>query len=132
MTKQLVIGIAPLQYIRQRTIDIAAGRVTPEPDDPKVWFTSLESLGRLLNDKNTAMLETIRDYHPSTVSELAQLTHRAQSNVSRTLAKMAYFQLVQLLDNGVSKTPVVDWDEIMIKTPHALTAYNSNSASQIG
>ncbi len=120
--KRLIIGIASLYYIRQRTIDITAHRVIPQAGDPKVWFTSLASLGRLLNEKNTAMLDAIRDYHPATISELAQCIQRAQANVSRTLSKMAHFQLVELVDNGASKKPVVVWEEIVIKTPHALKA----------
>ncbi len=120
--RTLIIGVASLDYIRQRTIDIAAGRIVPKKTDPKIWFTSLESLGRILNDNNRAMLDAIREHHPATVSELARLIGREQGNVSRTLSKMVEFHMVELVDNGASKMPVVDWDEINIKTQHALAA----------
>ena len=38
------IGIAPLEKIKERTIAIAKGEVKPKPDDPKLWFTSIEAL----------------------------------------------------------------------------------------
>lgn len=113
MTK-LVIGIASSEYIRRRTIDIAAGRVVPKDDDPKIWVTSMESIGRLLSKENYAMIEAIRQYHPNTISELAKLIHREQANVSRTLSRMADFHIVELVETNGKKQPVVNWDEIAI------------------
>jgi len=34
-----VVGIASKEYIRQRSIDIAAGRLIPDESDPKIWLT---------------------------------------------------------------------------------------------
>ena len=39
----LEIGIAHQKAIRQWARDIAVGRYKPDTDEPKVWFTSLES-----------------------------------------------------------------------------------------
>ena len=111
---KLVIGIASSEYIRQRMIDIAAGRVVPEEVEPKVWVTSMESIGRLLSKENCAMIEAIRTHHPATVSELAKLVHRAQGNVSRTLSRMADFHMVEMIESNGKKQPVVPWDEISI------------------
>lgn len=111
---KLVIGIASGQYIRQRTIDIAAGRVVPKQDDPKVWVSSMESIGRLLSKDNYAMIEAIRTHHPETISELAKLVSREQANVSRTLSRMADFHLVAFEEGNGKKKPIVNWDEIAI------------------
>lgn len=110
---KLVIGIASSQYIRQRTIDIAAGRI-PQKDDPKVWVSSMESIGRLLSKDNYAMIEAIRNHHPETISELARIISREQANVSRTLSRMADFHIVDFEENNGKKKPVVNWDEIAI------------------
>lgn len=110
----LVIGIASSDYIRKRTIDIAAGRLVPKETDPKVWVTSMESIGRLLSKENYAMIEAIRQQHPATISELAQLVNRAQANVSRTLARMADFHLVDFVESNGKKQPIVNWDDISI------------------
>lgn len=111
---KLLIGIASSQYIRQRTMDIAAGRLEPKEDDPKVWVTSMESIGRLLSKDNYAMIEAIRTHHPETISELARLVSREQANVSRTLSRMADFHLVDFEEANGKKKPVVNWDEITI------------------
>ena len=113
MTK-LVIGLASSEYIRQRTIDIAAGHFVPKTTDPKVWVTSMESIGRLLSKDNYAMIEAIRQHHPETISDLAKLMNREQANVSRTLSRMADFHIVDLVETNGKKQPVVNWDEIAI------------------
>ena len=111
---KLVIGIASSQYIRQRTVDIAAGRLVPKKADPKIWVSSMESIGRLLSKDNYAMIEAIRQHHPQTISELAKLVNREQANVSRSLSRMADFHLVDLVETNGKKQPQVNWDEISI------------------
>ncbi len=112
--RKLVIGVASGAVIRQRTMDIAAGRVRPDDSDPKIWVTSLVSVGRLLNAENLAMIDTIREKHPATITDLARLMNREQSNVSRTLKRMSEFHIVEFDETGGRKTPVVNWDEISI------------------
>ena len=41
---------------------IAAGTYKPEPDEPKIWFTSIRSLVEALSDENRTMLN-IRKNH---------------------------------------------------------------------
>jgi hypothetical protein len=43
----LKIGIASREEIQARTLAILRGEIKVTPDDPKVWFTSLESLAQL-------------------------------------------------------------------------------------
>ena len=38
------IGIASLEEMKARTIAIARGEFEPEPDEPKLWFISIESM----------------------------------------------------------------------------------------
>lgn len=112
--KKLIIGVASTTFIRQYTMDIASGRIKPKETDPKIWVSSVESVGRLLNAENLAMINIIRTQHPSTISDLAKLMNREQSNVSRTLKRMAEFHIVDLEETHGKKMPVVNWDEISI------------------
>lgn len=112
--RKLVIGVAPSAFIRQRTIDIAAGRVKAKSSEPKLWVTSMASIGRLLNAENLAMIDTIRKQHPASISELAKLMNREQSNVSRTLKRMSEFHIVAFDETRGKKMPVINWDEISI------------------
>ncbi len=47
----LKIGIASREEIQARTLAIVRGEIKVTPDDPKVWFTSLESLAQVLSTK---------------------------------------------------------------------------------
>ena len=105
--KVIKIGIASQHKIRQRVLAIAKGEITPKPSDPKVWFTSMRSLAEVLSDENRAMMDVIRQSNPSSISELAQMTGRKQSNLSRTLKTMSRYGLVRMEKNERSLRPVV-------------------------
>lgn len=76
----LSVGIASLEESRRRTIAIASGKHKPRPDEPRVWFTSVESLMKVLSSKNILLLEMIRSSRPGSIAELAILSGRAKSN----------------------------------------------------
>src|ERR1017187_6444261 len=94
--KILRIGIASYEEMKARTLAIARGELKPKPTDPKVWFPSTESLVRVLSDKNRLLLATIRNARPQSLSDLAELTGRKKSNLSRTLKTMERYGIVTL------------------------------------
>jgi predicted transcriptional regulator len=96
----LRVGIASLEQMKARTLAIARGQLKPGPQDPKVWFTSTESMARVLSAKNRELLETIRLKAPQSLSELAELTGRKKPNLSRTLKTMQRYGLVQVHPEG--------------------------------
>jgi len=51
--KIVKIGIASQEEIRERVLAIAKGELKPKKSDPKIWFTSFESLTQTM-DKNLA------------------------------------------------------------------------------
>lgn len=92
----LKVGIASYSDMKARTMAIARGKLKPLPGDPKVWFPSAESLVKVLSDKNRMLLGTIRDTEPKSLAELAELTGRKTSNLSRTLKTMERYGIVKL------------------------------------
>ena len=64
---------------------IARRRVTPGPDEPKLWFASIESLARVLSNENRALIDLIIETRPKSLAELEASSGRAKSNLSRTL-----------------------------------------------
>ncbi len=46
--KTIKIGIASQEKIRERVLAIAKGELKPKESDPKIWFTSMESLTKTL------------------------------------------------------------------------------------
>jgi len=53
--QSITVGIMPQEQIRERMLAIARGDITPEDTDPKVWFTSEQSLADALTDKDRAL-----------------------------------------------------------------------------
>ena len=114
--KTLRIGIASRAAMKARTLAIARGRRNIAADEPKVWFTSMESLAQVLSSKNTLLLEIIRRARPASLKELAELSGRHVSNLSRTLRTMERYRLVRLepSENG-TLVPTVPYDRVVLE-----------------
>lgn len=115
-TKILRIGIASREQMKARTLAIARGEHKPGPDEPKVWFTSMESLAQILSSKNTLLLEMIRRARPASLKELAELSGRHVSNLSRTLRTMERYRLVMLTESeSGTLVPTVPYDKLELE-----------------
>jgi predicted transcriptional regulator len=111
--KVLRIGIASRDVMRDRTLAIARGAFKPRAEEPKVWFTSIESLAQVLSSKNQILLELIRSARPASVKELASISGRAVSNLSRTLHTLERYGLVRLNKAGHGRiAPEVPYDRL--------------------
>ena len=67
-----------------------------EAPTPTVWFASWRQLAGVLSDENRALLRLMQEKQPRTVLELAELSGRAASNLSRTLRNLEGYGLVKL------------------------------------
>lgn len=94
--KTLTIGIASFKNFKARTLAIARGEYKPGKDEPKIWFSSIESLAQVLSTKNQMLLELIATAKPSSITELAEISGREKSNLSRTLKTMEQYGLIEL------------------------------------
>jgi len=113
--KKMVIGIASQQAIRARALSIACGDHRPRPNEPKIWFSSMRSLAEVLSDDNRALLRVIREQKPESLSQLAEFTGRAPSNLSRTLKTMERYGLVEMQRELRTVRPVVEVSEFVIR-----------------
>jgi predicted transcriptional regulator len=94
--RALKIGIVSRGDYRRRTIDLAAGRVKPAKDEPKIWFESIRSLAQVLSPENQDLLRIILQHEPQSLVELEHLSQRKKSNLSRTLKTLESFGIVEL------------------------------------
>jgi predicted transcriptional regulator len=94
--KTLLVGIAGYQRMKERTLDIVRSKYKVARGEPKIWFTSIESFARVLSDSNRELLKMIHDQQPDSLAELAELSGRQKSNLSRTLKTMAQYGLVNM------------------------------------
>jgi predicted transcriptional regulator len=118
MTKTLTIGILNYEDFKARTLRIARGELKPGPKDPKVWFPSLESLARVLSEPNRELLAMIEGSRPQSLKELAELSGRATSNLSRTLKTMEKYGIVEMRErNGRRVAPRVAYSGFKLEMP---------------
>lgn len=92
----LKIGIASAADYKARTMAIARGELKPTAQSPKVWFTSIESVAKVLSERNRELLSVIAEEKPESLQELVDRTGRAKSNLSRTLKTMERYGLVRM------------------------------------
>lgn len=116
--KTLKVGIASYEEMKARTMAVARGDRKVRRGEPEVWFTSLESFARVLSDHNRVLLRLIAEEEPESLAELAKLSGRAKSNLSRTLRTLEQYGLVRL-DKGAQGriTPTVPYSDIVLDMP---------------
>lgn len=94
--RTITIGIMPQKKMRARVLAIARGQYKRRPGEPRIWFPSMRSVAEVLSDENRTLLRVIRESQPRSIGELAELTGRHMSNLSRTLKTMSNYGLVEL------------------------------------
>jgi predicted transcriptional regulator len=114
----LNIGIASAEAYKARTMAIARGELKPSPQSPKVWFTSIDSVAKVLSDRNRDLLAVIAAEKPNSLQALVDRTGRAKSNLSRTLRTMERYGLVRFeKGQGRALAPRVVYDDIRLDLP---------------
>ena len=115
MSRKIIsIGIMPQKEIRARVFAIAKGKYKPKPGEPKIWFTSMRSLAEVLSDENRSLLRVIRESKPTSLAELAELTGRKPSNLSRTLKTLANYGVVEIRREKKLVRPIAKATEFRI------------------
>lgn len=95
--------IKSLRELRNEMLAVASGEMNAPVDAHEISFESAQAVTRLLTDENRTLLRTIDSKNPASVAELAQLVHRAESNVSRSLANLVEAGFV-IMQEGKGKT----------------------------
>lgn len=127
--KTLEVGIATYSEMKQRTMTIAVGELNPKRTDPNVWFTSMQSAARILSGENRMLLGLIAAERPDSIAELAALSGRNPSNLSRTLKTMHRLGLVKIENKeGGRRAPRFPYRKIVFNIPIPVTAATSSSS----
>lgn len=114
----LKVGIASFEEMKERTLAVARGERHISANEPKVWFTSVESFAKVLSAGNRELLNVIAEHTPDSLEELSRLTGRAKSNLSRTLKTMAGYGLVRLERGEKGRiAPKVEHERIELQLP---------------
>lgn len=128
------IGIATPEQQRQRVLDIAAGRRQVKRGEPKIWFPSLKTAAEVL-DRNRELIRLMHDEQPQSVQELAQMSGRAESNVSRSLKRLEAYGIVRMVKAGRQRRPealarelIFEWSVDSSALSHATNRKRSSPA----
>ena len=108
MAKKVIrVGIMSREDYKKRTIEIALGERKPKKGEPKIWFESLQSMAQVLSKENQQLLIIIKEQKPTSLKDLAAVTGRKRSNLSRTLKTMSRYGIVDLVKQKRSVMPIV-------------------------
>jgi len=91
--------------MKARTMAVGRGERRVSGNKPKVWFTSTEAFAKLLSAGNRELLRVIAEKAPGSLDELARITGKAKSNLSRTLRTMEGYGLVRLERGAAASHP---------------------------
>jgi len=102
-TIRVIYASKAMKNAKQSRCVIGIKGQSPDPDFPvDIWFDSLKSVANVLSKENQQLLKVIAEQQPQSVTELATLTGRAVSNVSRTLKTLEGAGIVQLVKSNSS------------------------------
>jgi predicted transcriptional regulator len=113
--KVLHIGIMTYEDYKKRSLAIARGEYRPQPEEPKIWFESLQSMAQVLSNENQLLLKTIVERKPESLKELETATGRSSSNLSRTLKTMARYGIVKMEKIRRNIRPVVEATDFTVQ-----------------
>ena len=105
MRHTVKIGITSYAKIKARTIAIAKGQYKLRSSEPKVWLTSFKSLASALSEENQELLKLIREQRPESIAQLAEMSGRKTSNLSRTLKTLERCGIVALKESRTKTQP---------------------------
>jgi predicted transcriptional regulator len=103
MTKHKIQNLCELENEMRA---VARGDKAAPKDAAAPSFNSVGVLIRLLTPENRRLMAIIRDKKPKSIAELAELTGRAASNLTRTLAKLEDAGLVKMQTDKRKKIPI--------------------------
>lgn len=107
--------IQNLRSLREEMKAVGRGAQSAPSDAGRPSFNSIEALVRLLTPENRYLLAIIRDREPRSVAALAEMSGRAQPNLTRTLAKLEAAGLITMEEHGRRKAPNATVSRIIVE-----------------
>lgn len=119
MTDTLTIRVEPAEQARDRIHErLAAIDRDEDVEDRSVLILTAEGdLARVFSETNLELIRTIGEHQPASMRETARLVDRAIADVSKNLNELEALGLVEFVEEGRSKRPVIWYDEIAVEFP---------------
>jgi predicted transcriptional regulator len=118
MTRTLLVTVGTLDEVESRTreaMDRALSGGGPDEDAARrLTFEDTDELARVFSPRAIDLLRAIVREEPDSMRAAARLVDRDIKDVSRNLERLAEYDVVEFVEEGRSKRPVVPYDDIRI------------------
>jgi predicted transcriptional regulator len=119
--KTLIVTVESISAVQQRTAEAfeqALGDGVPEEDAPRrLSFENTDQLAQVLTPRAIDLLQAIAQEEPDSIREATRLVDRDIKQVSENLERLEEYGIVEFVNEGRAKRPVVPYDEIDIQLP---------------
>ena len=119
--KTLIVTVESISAVQQRTAEAfeqALGDGVPEEDAPRrLSFENTDQLAQVLTPRAIDLLQAIAQEEPASIREATRLVDRDIKQVSENLERLEDYGIVEFVNEGRAKRPVVPYDEIDIQLP---------------
>lgn len=88
---------------------------------PSVSFPDIDSALSMFGDATLELLRVIRTQEPASIRETARLVDRDKKNVHKRLRELETLDVIEFVDEGAAKRPVVTFDHIVFDVAVSLT-----------
>jgi len=117
----LIVTVESLGELQRRTADAfeqALADDRPESDcTRRLSFETTDQLAHVFTPRAIDLLQVIAQEEPASIRETARLVDRDIKQVSENLERLEAYEIVEFVDNGRAKQPIVGYDEIDIQLP---------------
>jgi len=117
----LIVTVESLGELQRRTADAFEQALVsdrPETDATRrLSFETTDQLAQVFTPRAIDLLQVIAQEEPASIREAARLVDRDIKQVSANLERLEEYEIVEFVENGRAKQPIVGYDEIDIQLP---------------
>jgi predicted transcriptional regulator len=97
---------------------------------PTISFPDVDTATAVFTDSTLALLRALNVHEPTSIRETARLINRDKKNVHDQLRKLAAYGVVEFVEEGPAKRPVVAYDEIVFDFAVSLESSGEDSTDE--
>lgn len=117
----LIVTVESIGAAQQRTSEAfeeaLAGDASGEDAARRLSFETTDQLAQVFTPRAIDLLQAIAQEEPASIREAARLVDRDIKQVSENLDRLEEYGVVEFVEKGRAKRPVVPYDEIDIQLP---------------
>lgn len=132
----LIVTVESIGEIQERTAEAFEQALDEEPPETTVSrrlsFETTDQLAAVFTPRAIDLLQVIAQEEPASIRETARLVNRDIKQVSENLKRLESFNIVEFVEEGRAKRPVVNYDEIDIQLPLRRSVETDDSSAVVG